>query len=363
MNTFDVFVRYRGSGLSIADRVPLAAVGVAVGGRTHFWNQPEMRGRGRAAKDVLRTGVLGFAVVLFAGCVSAPPHRAVIDMVPGTSEVVVSLDWSRVRSDPGLRLVIKADDIVQTLSSVGVPELLAQEAVVFADLDGGTNVGGGYLFAGAFSSRAVMRRLQAAGWRQLTVDGARVMADPSGKTWAHAAGPRQIAVGDTAAVRQVIGVTRHGQPAFVFRQPYDRMFARYAEQKAPLYAVVAFPQLVQDMAEVGSRLSGAALDAAGLGLIGSALTDVGMAHGLGFSVTPVEDKYRTELAAVMKDEGAARFISGTLGFLKGLAAVLPQSSGSEAQAAEDVRNLGVARDGELLYVAMLMTQAQLVSGR
>jgi hypothetical protein len=160
----------------------------------------------------------------------------------------------------------------------------------------------------------------------------------------------------------VIDVELNPETSFAATQPFDKLVARFNRHRSPLSTIVAPPPTYQDMGEAALAITSGLLDFAGLGPIGTLVEKIGFARGFGFSISRSDGSFPIEFVAIMKDEAAAGFLSGTLNLLKGMTTLVPQQnmSQSDREAIQAFQSMTIVRDHEILSVTMVMAEKDLM---
>lgn len=313
----------------------------------------------RARRAGQAVAALSFCMsALFFACIET---RATVvtplGLVPAGGVVVLRIDWSSVRAGTHLREAVKGDDFERLLQRVGVRSDEVTEAVIFADLSNSQNTA--MILKGRVPLRPTARTLQAGGWGESSFRGYRVFDEGAGDSRLAALRSGLLVVGTKSAVERVIGVeSAAGRP-----QTDDAVFRKLSAQTVgagyPVSLMLVIPQEYSDAADVVVTAASLLLDFGGLGPLGSLLDKVGVAHGIGVSFTQRGDEMPMNLVAVMKDDGAATLVSGTLTLLKGAASLVPARDDEPPDARRARRmfeSMSVVRTREVVSVKLTLPE-------
>jgi len=299
--------------------------------------------------------------MLLWGCTGARRPLDSIELVPATSRIVLALELTALRGDECLCAIMNPREIEDTLRRLGVNPDDVLTVTVFADDNSAGQPSAGYIFSGTFSAPGVIKTLRNGGWTHKSYRGLRYVASPSGSECALPTGRHVLVLTTPLGVQDLERAMRDPDERLVNKQPYSRIVERFQRGACPVFAVISFPEVVSDVGTATLRLSSMAMDFAGLGSIGTLLTDIGAARGTGYSIVRRGQFFDVELAGVMQNEEAAGLIAGGFGMLKGLGTLAAAMGGSQSDPAamEQVNRISASRDGEVVYIAMQMTESEL----
>lgn len=287
--------------------------------------------------------------------------RELLGLVPAGSRVAVRLAWPEVCGNPDLQEALGPRSVVDAIVAFGVDNSAVTEAVQLAGLTASGEAYGVVLLRGNLSVGQVMRRLSQSGWTSSRSGGVRCLTEPGGTRSAVALGRSIIGLGDSLGVRKTVRVYREQDSSLLSRSPYGSIVAQLDERRSVAQVLIPIPESVTDAGTAAIGAASLALDIAGLGSVGSMLSGVGSAHGLGYGIRPTGSGFAVTLALAMQSEQAAGSISGSIGLLKGLAA-LTASFGGPEQAAQlaEVDRMTVNRVGSVVYFDLPMTREELL---
>lgn len=314
-----------------------------------------LRRAGRAAAALtLCAAALFFARVDARAAVVTP-----LGLVPSGGVAVLKIDWRAVRADSRLRASVKGDEFERLLERIGVRSGEVTEAVIFVDLAGAGTPDTAMILKGGARLMPAAAILRAGGWVEGVLHGYRIFDERAGDSRLAALHSGLLVVGTKGAVARVIGVeSATGKP-----QTADATFRKLLAQTAvpdyPVSLMLSLPQEYQDTADVLVKASSVLLGFVGLGPLGSLLDEVGVARGVGFSFMRRGDEMPVSLVAVMKDDGAATLVSGTLTLMKGAAALIPARDDEPPDARSARRmfeSMSVVRMREVVSVRLTLPE-------
>lgn len=297
------------------------------------------------------------AAFLFAGGAARGAVVTPLGLVPAGGVVVLRVDWGAVRTDPRLRETIKGDDLETMFRRIGLRSVEVAEAVIFADLAGGNRPDTAMILKGRAPLRPAVATLRDAGWSEGPFRGYRIFGERAGDSCLAGLRSGLLVVGTRGGVERVIGVETGAGRSQMTDANFRRLMAQTARAGYPVSLVTALPQEYQDAADVALKAATGLLSFTGLGPLGSLLDEVGLARGVGFSFTRRGDALPLNLVAVMKDDGAASLVSGTLTLLKGAASLVPARSDEppDARRARQMfEGMSVVRTREVVSVRLTL---------
>lgn len=270
-------------------------------------------------------------------------------LVPVESCAIMTIDWTAVRADGELRRLMKGDEFEALLRQLGLTSESVNTITVFGSIDSPTN--SGLLLRGSFDRKEITTELKANGFREEALEGHKVyvhaddyVAMPSSNTLF--AGPR----GGAARVFQAMDDAKQ---SVVASDAYKKINASMTTKGQPLKAFLLVPQGTLDMADAALTATSFALSLFNLGGVGELLKAVNVARGFGVSVAGGggHEKYPVELCVLMRDEEAARFVSGSLNAMKAISD-LASSDVREQESLRAIRQMTIIRKQEVLAVKM-----------
>jgi hypothetical protein len=269
-------------------------------------------------------------------------------LVPIESCAIMAIDWSAVRADAELRRLLKGAEFETLLRHLGITSESVHTVTVFSTIDSKTN--SGLLLRGSFDWQKIANELKANGFREESLEGHKVyiqaddfVAMPSSNTLF--AGPREGAVG-------VFHALNNARESIVASGAYKKINASMTTKGQPLRAFLLVPQGTLDMADAALTATSFALSLFNLGGVGELLKAVNVARGFGVTVASgAHESYPVELSVLMRDEEAARFLSGSLNAMKTISE-LASTDVREQESLRAIRQMTIVRTKEVLAVRM-----------
>lgn len=306
--------------------------------------------------------LLLLALSAFAGCGRSSGGQSLARFVPADSYGVLSVNWARVRGDRELRAVVKASDIEQLFGVVGVAAAEVGELAIFSDMQNSGSGLSGIVLRGSYKAQDVIAGLGARGWTADDFGGTKIYSDPRGETHLARLKGSLLVAGTRAGVEGSLRAADDADASFVSNESYRKLSSSFRNEQAPVSLVVAFPQTMQDVAEAAVQLSATALDLGGVGPLGDLLSKIGYARALGCSISRDGPAFPVRVVAVMKDEGSASLVSGTLNLFKSVTSLAPQGnlSGADADALNSLRSMKIDRQRDVLSIRMSLTQRDIM---
>jgi hypothetical protein len=278
---------------------------------------------------------------------------------------VLRINWGVVRGDVPLREAVRGDELEKIFERIGVRSADVAEAVVFTQFADAGNSGGALILRGGAGRRPEVSNLRERGWGESAFGGYKIYTSGGGSDCLAQLRSGLLVVGSRGAVERVIGVESGDAKPFVSDANVRKLRAETSGAGEPVEFLLTLPQGYQDAGDMAVKAAGFLLDFTGFGPLGELMDTVGIARGIRFSLTHSGSSMVVNLAAVMKDEGAATLISGTLTLLKGATSLLPARDGSAAdrEARRAFEQMSVARVREVVSVKMTIPESSLPRGR
>ena len=304
----------------------------------------------------LRNGILltlTLVLLLMPGCTAA--ESSLIRLVPLESCAVMSIDWSLIRNDPGLRRVVSGDQFERLLRGLGMKSESVTTVAVFSALDG--HLLSGLLLRGSFNAKEIAGGLKESGWTEDSLAGHKVylrasdyVTIPSSKT---------IFAGTREGALAVFRAADNAKESFVSSDGYKKISATLAADRTPVKAFLVIPQGTLDMADAALAATSFALSLFNLGGIGQLLEAVNVAQGFGFTLNKSTHAiYPVELCVVMRDEKSAVLVNGSLNALKTISE-LAATDNRDRESLRAMRQMSIERKHEVLTVKMEIPGAAL----
>jgi hypothetical protein len=283
------------------------------------------------------------------------------DFVPPNSIAVLHLDWARVQADNALRRVVRDSGIEEALRLPSVKGHQIDTLIAFGELSTASQDRGAVILKGRFDRTTLTTQAADHGYRELVHRGHKMFFDPVAKTYATLMARDIVVVGSQAAVESVIDTVQGASRKFREESQAAAVMGRIGSGAYPVSMLVAVPQTYQDAGATAIDLSATVLSSLGLTPLGVVLEKIGLPGAIGLGLSAKGTEYPVEVIAMMRDEGSATFVAGSLVLLQGLAGILPAvptaESGPNAQAT--LRNLVVNRTGASVSVTMTLSEKDL----
>lgn len=287
--------------------------------------------------------------------------RKPIQFVPSSSVAVLSVDWQKVRTDNYLKAVVKGNEIEKLFHSLGLNDQQIDELVAFGEPNDSGQETGGIILKGSFKAKPVISALKEQGWIEDSYEGYTLYHSPAEDAWLVAVKSRMLVVGARASVESVIEVEKDPDASITSVESIHTLVKRFDRSRPPVLMILAFPQVYQDIGSAALDIASILLDAAGLGPLGTLLDKIGFAKGLACSISRKGNSVPVELMVMMKDEEAAKFLSGSLNLLQGISRGLPEGgmSQSDQEAMRTFQSMVISREKDVLSIKLVMAEEDL----
>lgn len=304
-----------------------------------------------------------FLFLTLVGCASTAYSKTnLLRLAPSSSVLAARISWEDVRGDERLRRITNADAFLNAFGELSIASDEITEFVVFSDSRNFDDPNFGIILRGTFNSRDVIQRLAERGWAEEGGRGFKIFSSAGGRSSIALLRSGGLVFGKRSSVESVLGVELSPRKSLASAHPFAGMVSRFAVGNQPISAILALPREYQFAGDVAMKIISIALDLNGLGFVGSLFDKIGFARGLGCSISRNGTLYPIELIAVMKDEGAASFVSSGLQLLKGASSLLPESrmTRQEKENMQVFQSMAVNTQGPTLSIKVTMRERDLV---
>jgi hypothetical protein len=311
---------------------------------------------------LLLTGILLLGAICSLDCRRAAGGDSLLKLVPATSIAVLSARWSEVRQDERLRRLVRGDDIEQALRSVHVSSEAVDDLVMFGNTSAPGAGSSGIILRCSSKARTLVDQLRSQGWEEQAYRARKTYHDSSGQRWLAPLKEERLVLGTRAGVEETLNAEMDLQASLAGSRLGSQLINQVGKQQSPISVLLMVPQDLQDIGNVVLQFFSIALDFTGAAPLGGILNKVGIARGVGCSISRSGNSFPVDLLIIMKDEGAASFVSGALSLLRQASSFVPKNSLSDADKEKfrSYQSLSVTRNHEVLSIKMTMREADLL---
>lgn len=320
--------------------------------------EAENRRGGRRPLWRLTALALCAAALFHARAEAQTASRGLVGLVPAGGVAVLRVDWGAVRADAKLRDAIKADGLERVFEQVGVHGGEVAEAVIFTEIVGAGRPDMAMILRGTAPLRPAAQALRAKGWGESAFRGYRIFEEDAGDSCLAGLRSGNLVVGTRGAIERVITVeSAAGRPQMADPN-FRKLLAQTSAAGHPVEMLLALPEEYQDAANVAEKAASILLNFTGFAPLGTLLDKVGLARGIGFSFTRRGNTLPLSMVALMRDEGAASLVSGTLTLLKGAASWMTthDESPDARRARQTFESMSVVRVREVVSVRLTLPE-------
>lgn len=302
----------------------------------------------RLSRRVLTLPALALVVFTASSCNLREP--SLLRLVPRESAAVLNLDWSSIRTDEGLRRIIKADQFEAVLQRLGVRSEAVQSVAIFSTI-GGEPVSG-LLLRGPFNTREVVAQLKNSGWTENSLDGHKVYQHTS--DYVALPTSQTLFAGTREGALAIFRAADAAKESIVTSEGYKKLDAATSMKDKPVKAFLLIPQGTLEMADAALAATSFALSLFNLGGVGQLLQAANVARGFAFNLEKsAGERYPVEVCVLMRDEESAKFVSASLNTLKTISEVA-SSDNRDRESLRALRQMSILRRAEVLAVRMEM---------
>jgi len=282
--------------------------------------------------------------------------------IPSNSVIVARIRWKDVRDDNRLQRFINAGQFQNAFRNVSISSDDVTEFVIFSDARNLNDPDQGIVLRGTYHTIDVVSRLRERGWTENPDRGYLLYSDPSNRLHLVKLKSGFVAFGTRSAIADAINVDIFPQKSLASSRDLTSLTSRFCAGTRPISAMIALPKAYQYAGNVTLKVISVALQLGGLGPIGQVIETIGLARGIGCSISRSGDLYPVELEAIMKDQSAARYVSGGLNLLKWAASLLPANSMTIADRGnmQAFQSMSVNTQGATLSIRITMREKDLL---
>jgi len=304
---------------------------------------------------LLNPKFVAFAICLYALCLCGCGQREsrLIEFLPSNSNMVILVNWSSVRKDPGLMRVINAQLYEAQIRRFGIDETKLSELAVFGMIRAETQ--GGLIFRGTFDARRTLAALKSQGWSEDSIEGQKVYL--SGKDYAAAPEDDVFIAGTREGVATSLRALKNTKESLTTSASFKKMSTALSSNKKPVAAFLLAPDNSIEMVDSMLSVAGGALSLFDAGGIADILKKLNVASGVGFSIARGKNENcAVSFSVLLRDEKTAKLAADSLSFIKELSAIASVNSASKKDE-QAIRDFTVTREKEALLLNMQIPES------
>jgi hypothetical protein len=289
-------------------------------------------------------------VLMLVGSNCSRRETGLLDSVPSGSAAILIVNWSSVKNDNDLKLLINGNEFEEQLRHFNVESTEVNEFAVFSD----TSAKVGLLVRGKFDRRQVAERLKSSGWNEDSVEGTKIYA--SGSDYAALPQSGVLIAGTREGVLAALQTARNSRLSVQNASSFKKIKASMSNGKSPVTAFLIAPEGTLEMADAALSVTASAMSLFDLGGIGDILKKMNIAGGAGFTISQgsTNQKYAVNLCILMRDEQSALVAAGALNMMKTLSAI------AKTNDAANLQNFDFTRQEKVLSIEMEMPSQALM---
>ncbi len=288
-------------------------------------------------------------VLLLCGC--GRSESRLTEFLPSNSNMIILINWSAVRKDPGLKRVINSQIYESQIRRFGIDESELSELAVFGIIRAETQ--GGLIFRGNFEARRVLASLKSQGWSEDSVEGRKVYS--SGKDYAAAPDDNMLVAGTREGVSASLRTLKSSKESLSTSASFKKMRATLSSGKSPITAYMLAPDNSIEIMDSALSIAGGTLSLFDASGIADILKRLNIASGIGFSIARGKNaNCAVSFSVLLRDEKTAEIAADSLSILKELSAIASSVSKKDEQA---IRDFTVTREKEVLLLKMQMPES------
>jgi hypothetical protein len=313
----------------------------------------------------LKRAALSFVFSLIVLTLTVESHArpaSPVNVVPAGSIAVLRMNWGAVRRAARLKEFIKGDDLERIMDHAGIDGGDVADLAIFLDIDAPANARNAMVMSGGPRLRAAADKLGAGGWREGSYRGYKFFSDATGANYLANLRSGFVALGTKSGLEAVIDAEQSPNKSILTDSRFRKLLAQAVATRHPVSLLMTLPQNAQYAGDVAVQAASFLLDFTSFAPLGKLLDKVGLARGVGVSMTHDGDSFPVSFVALMKDESAAGLISGAFSLLKGATSWLPAArdeSESDRQMRLAFRNMTVTRASDVVSIRIKVPEAHL----
>lgn len=297
---------------------------------------------------------IGVYALLLCGC--GKSETRLTEFLPSSSNMIILVNWSAVRKDPGLKRVINGRMYESQIRRFGIDEAELSELAVFGIIRAETQ--GGLIFRGAFDARRVLASLKSQGWSEDSLEGRKVYS--SGKDYAAAPDDNVFIAGTREGVSASLRALKNSKESLTTSASFKKMRATLSSGKSPITAFMLAPDNSIEIMDSALSIAGGTLSLFDASGIADILKRLNIASGIGFSIARSKNKNcAVSFSVLLRDEKTAEIAADSLSILKELSTMASSGSGNKKDE-QAIRDFTVTREKEVLLLKMQMPESALM---
>jgi hypothetical protein len=294
---------------------------------------------------------IGLYALLLCGC--GQRESRLTEFLPSNSNMVILVNWSAVRKDPGLMRVINGQLYEAQIRRFGIDETKLRELAVFGMIRAETQ--GGLIFRGTFDARQTLAALRSQGWSEESIEGHKVFS--SGKDFAAAPDDDVLIAGTRDGVATSLRALKNSKESLTTSASFKKMRTALSPGKKPIAAFLLAPDNSIEIVDSMLSVAGGALSLFDAGGIADILKKLNIASGVGFSIARGKNENcAVSFSVLLRDEKTAEIAANSLSFIKELSAMASLNSGSKKDE-QAIRDFTVTREKETLLLHMQIPES------
>jgi hypothetical protein len=292
--------------------------------------------------------------LLLGGC--GRSESRLVEFLPSNSNMIILINWSAVRKDPGLKRVINSRIYESQIRRFGIDETELSELAVFGIIRSETQ--GGLIFRGNFEARRILASLKSQGWNEDSLEGRKVYT--SGEDYAAAADDNILIAGTREGVSVSLRTLKHSRENLTTSASFKKMRTVLSSGKSPITAYMLAPDNSIEIMDSALSVAGGALSLFDASGIANILKRFNIANGIGFSIARGKNENcAVSFSVLLRDEKTAEIAADSISIIKELSAMAVSGSGSKEDQ-QAIRDFTVTREREALLLKMQMPESALI---
>jgi len=278
-----------------------------------------------------------------------------LSLVPSGSVAVLKVKWSEVSRDTRLRQIIRGDALERMMAGSGIDSRDVTDLVIFWDI---VRARSAMVIAGSARLRASANTLGSEGWQEKSYRGYKFFADASEANCLANLQSGFVVLSARPGVEAVIDTEQAPAQAIINDAHFRKLLAQYATTQPPISLMMTLPPAAQVAGDTAVKAASFLLDFTSFAPLGKLLDKVGLARGIGLSITHSGNSCPVNFVASMKDDDAS-LVSGTFSVLKGAASWLssrPEPE-SDRQMRRAFQNMTITRTRDLVSIALVLPES------
>lgn len=243
-------------------------------------------------------------------------NNSAISLVPENAVAVLRVNWSEVRQNEQLKVIIKGQNFPKMTKQLGINEALVSEWSVFSDINPTSSNGLGMIISGDFTMQSIVQNAVSKNWQRQKIGANTIYYNPLDKSFMLPIRNGLVATGTKKGIDDLSNLLSNRSLEMIKQEPFSTMWNELNSNDSPISFMVGIPQKYQKIADIGYKIATKLMSLSSFGLLGTVFDKIGLVRCFGLSINHQQDVFPTKISAIMENKTTAWLASGAVNLLK-----------------------------------------------